>query len=84
MDELSGWYHFDPRLIVLAPIVIVGITHILPYLADRYGLRSYPGPLLGKVSSLWFAGELIRARNNLTLHALHEKYGQWFICIDII
>lgn len=65
----------DATLIVLVSGAIIGLAYTIPYLLDRLGLRRYPGPLLAKVSSLWFASHVFRRRNITAIHEMHGKYG---------
>ena len=51
------------------------LVYAIPYLSDRYGLRRYPGPLLAKISNLWFANEIAHRRNISAVHKMHDKYG---------
>ncbi|KIP04788.1 hypothetical protein PHLGIDRAFT_75338 [Phlebiopsis gigantea 11061_1 CR5-6] len=71
----NDWSHLDTRLIVLVPVIILGLAYTVPYFSDRYGIRRYPGPLLAKISNLWFANQVFHRRNIVAVHEMHEQYG---------
>ncbi|EKM55699.1 uncharacterized protein PHACADRAFT_256510 [Phanerochaete carnosa HHB-10118-sp] len=58
-------------LLVAAPL----FAWAVPFLVDKHGLMAFPGPLLAKFSSLWFALKAYKGTTSLTVHALHERYG---------
>ena len=83
MDDIrlmNYWSYVNATHLALVSAAIIGLAHAIPYFSDRYGLRRYPGPLLAKVSSLWFANHVFRHQNITAVHEIHEKYGM-SICI---
>lgn len=81
MDSIrvtNSWCHVDARLVIPILFVTIGIAYTIPYLSDRYGLRRFPGPLLAKVSNLWFASQIAHRRNIAAVHAMHEEYGSFY------
>lgn len=64
---------------VLGAAVIIG--HIVSYVTDPHGLRSFPGPALAKLSDLWLARVATNGHRSEVVHELHEKYGQSHSCI---
>lgn len=78
MDIAVNWHCVDLRFLALVPVILLFITYIIPYFADRYGLRRYPGPLLAKVSNMWFANQVLHRRNIAAVHEMHQKYGKSF------
>ena len=75
MYTLNDLPDIDSKLIALALVFAPILAYFGPFLSDRYGLLGYPGPLLAKVSNLWFAQEILKGTNATTVHKLHKKYG---------
>ena len=38
-------------------------------------LRSFPGPVYGKVTGLWYISKIIQGNSFLELKRLHDQYG---------
>lgn len=66
----------------LASEQVLGLTIValLVYLARNYftpGVVSIPGPFAAKFSNLWRFVDVARGRPDITLHKLHQKYGDY-------
>ncbi|KAJ7454714.1 cytochrome P450 [Mycena latifolia] len=52
------------------------ITSVVLYrVSPFHPLASYPGPVLCKVSKLWFAGIALGGKQHLMIRELHRRYG---------
>lgn len=51
------------------------LVHLVPYLFDPHGIRSYPGPFLAKFSHIWLAIVAKEEHRSEVIHELHKKYG---------
>lgn len=60
--------------LVLAAVVLV---HVVPYLLDPHGFRSYPGPFFAKLSDFWLGKVAADGHRSERVHELHEKYGKY-------
>ncbi|KAL1943852.1 hypothetical protein VTO73DRAFT_3670 [Trametes versicolor] len=58
--------------LVFAAVVLV---HVVPYLLDPHGFRSYPGPFLAKLSDFWLGKVAADGHRSERVHELHEIYG---------
>ena len=58
---------------LLIATIVVG--HLVAYVSDPHGLRSFPGPTLAKLSDLWLARVAANGHRSEVVHELHEKYG---------
>ena len=59
--------------IFLVPVLVI-LGHLIPWVVDPYGLRSFPGPWLARFSDLWL-GFIVPHRSEV-VHNLHLKYGE--------
>ncbi|KAF4212934.1 hypothetical protein CNMCM8980_000486 [Aspergillus fumigatiaffinis] len=66
---VSVFFHYSYIMVYLASLY----TSILIYRLFLHPLRSFPGPLLARVSGLWYINPKHKAY--LTLQALHNQYG---------
>lgn len=57
-------------------VAVVVVGHILAYVSDSHGLRSFPGPILAKLSNLWLARVAANGHRSEVVHELHKKYGE--------
>ncbi|KAH7059039.1 cytochrome P450 [Macrophomina phaseolina] len=57
----------------IAALAAVVAHFILNYFTP--GVRTIPGPFLAKFTNLWRFYDVWKGRNDLTLNALHHKYG---------
>ncbi|KAK0466865.1 cytochrome P450 monooxygenase [Desarmillaria tabescens] len=61
---------------VIAPVIVLAVlVHLVPYLIDSHRLRSYPSPLLAKISDAWLAYVVYHGHRSEVVHDLHRKYG---------
>ncbi|KAE9408932.1 cytochrome P450 [Gymnopus androsaceus JB14] len=51
------------------------LFHFIPWIIDAYGIRSYPGPLLAKLSDFWLGWVAFRGHRSEIIHELHRKLG---------
>jgi hypothetical protein len=52
------------------------VTSIVVYrLSPFHPLAKYPGPVLCKISKLWFAGIAMNGKQHLYYSALHQRFG---------
>ena len=56
------------------PLVVVAV-HLVPYLVDRHGMRSIPGPWLAKFTDVWLGRVAARGHRSDVIRELHRKYG---------
>ena len=68
-------------LITLVPVIFV-LAHVVPWIVDVHGLRSYPGPWLAKFSDAWLGWVAAHGHRSEVVHELHRKYGVYTICND--
>jgi len=61
-------------LSLLVAVVVLG--HLVPYIVDPHALKSYPGPLLAKLSDLWLGRVAVDGHRSEVVHELHKKYGE--------
>lgn len=60
--------------LVFAAVVLV---HVVPYILDPHGFRSYPGPFLAKLSDFWLGKVAADGHRSERVHELHEIYGKY-------
>lgn len=79
MDMPTNLPDFVLKLDVLSILTVaVGVlvlVHLVPYLADPHGIRSYPGPFVARFSKLWLARLAMEGRTATALRKAHEEYG---------
>ncbi|EMD34717.1 hypothetical protein CERSUDRAFT_116910 [Gelatoporia subvermispora B] len=73
MEFLHLSFDWTTALLVLA--VGVALVHVVPWLLDPHGIRSYPGPLLAKFSDAWLGWVAAQGHRSEVVHELHKKYG---------
>lgn len=69
------WCHADLLTVVASILVLVVLVHLVPYLVDSHGLRSYPGPLIAKFSDAWLGYVSYKGHRSEVVHDLHMRYG---------
>jgi benzoate 4-monooxygenase len=62
--------------ILLVPALVI-LVHLVPWIVDPHGLRSFPGPWLACFSDLWLGRVAIHGHRSEVVHELHEKYGEF-------
>lgn len=65
----------DVYALAAAAVGAIVLGHIIPYLADPHGIRSYPGPLLAKFSDAWLGWVASNGHRSEVVHQLHKKHG---------
>lgn len=69
----------SPTAVILFAVLACGVVvlwHILGYFLDPYNLRTYPGPILARLSNIWLV-TLARQGNHCdVLTEAHKKYGE--------
>lgn len=75
MDAIASLLALDLRSVVIASVAIVALVVFVPYFKDPARLRSYPGPLLAKFSSLYLARLAYKGIVGTSVCGAHEKYG---------
>lgn len=68
-------------MIVAITLVSVLLGHLIPYLIDSHGLRSYPGPLIAKFSNIWLGCVSYKGHRSEDNHDLHMKYASNHISV---
>lgn len=61
--------------ILVVPILVI-LGHLVPWIVDPNGLRSFPGPWLAGFSDLWLGRIAHQGHRSEVVHELHEKYGE--------
>ena len=62
--------------IFLVPVLVI-LGHLVLWIADPHGLRSFPGPWLARFSDLWLGFIVPQGHHSEVVHDLHEKYGEF-------
>ncbi|SJL18071.1 related to Benzoate 4-monooxygenase cytochrome P450 [Armillaria ostoyae] len=65
------------QTVVTVGLALVILVHLVPYLIDSHGLRSYPGPLVAKFSDVWLGCVSYKGHRSEVIHDLHMKYGSF-------
>ncbi|KAK0219526.1 hypothetical protein EDD85DRAFT_342069 [Armillaria nabsnona] len=65
------------QTVVAIGLTLVILVHLVPYLIDAHGLRSYPGPLVAKFSDAWLGCVSYKGHRSEVIHDLHMKYGSF-------
>ncbi|KAK0192187.1 cytochrome P450 monooxygenase [Armillaria mellea] len=69
------WCYTGLLTAVSVVLVLVVLVHLVPYVVDSHGLRSYPGPFLAKFSDAWLGYVTYKGHRSEVVHDLHMKYG---------
>ncbi|KAI9508525.1 cytochrome P450 monooxygenase pc-bph [Russula earlei] len=64
-----------PAFVVAVIPTLVILVHLVPWLVDPHGLRSFPGPLVARFSDLWLGRVAQQGHRSQVVHKMHEKYG---------
>ena len=78
LDMSSLSFGFDvgySTTIAGAIILVVLAVHLVPYVVDRRGMRSIPGPWLAKFSDAWLGRISARGHKSDVIRELHRQYG---------
>ena len=73
VDQLTGLPIAAWAGLVIAAVLLV---HLVPLITDPYGLRSYPGPFLAKISDAWLGWVAAQGHRSEVVHELHQKHGK--------
>ncbi|KAH9835376.1 cytochrome P450 [Rhodofomes roseus] len=74
LDGLSGLPIAAWAGVVVAAVLLV---HFVPFIADPFGVRSYPGPFLAKISDAWLGWVAAQGHRSEVVHELHQKHGKF-------
>ncbi|KZT68336.1 cytochrome P450 [Daedalea quercina L-15889] len=58
-------------------LAAVLLYHLVPFVTDPYRIRSYPGPVLAKVSDAWLGWVAAQGHRSEIVHELHQKHGKF-------
>ena len=72
VDQLTGLPVASWAALAIAAVLLV---HLVPLITDPYGLRSYPGPFLAKISDAWLGWVAAQGHRSEVVHGLHQKHG---------
>ena len=75
MQQLIAFAQANPLLLFATLPIIIVVSNVAAYFMDPHGLRSYPGPLLAKLTDAWIFWVVSRNRWSRTVEDLHRKYG---------
>ncbi|KAJ7039636.1 cytochrome P450 [Mycena alexandri] len=74
LPHMSGF--FSTAALTFGVYLSSLVTSIVVYrLSPRHPLAKYPGPLLCKVSKLWFTGIAMKGKQHLYYSELHQRFG---------
>ncbi|KZT10043.1 cytochrome P450 [Laetiporus sulphureus 93-53] len=65
----------SPLYLTLLALGAILLSYVVPYLVNTNGLRSYPGPIFAKFTSVWLAWIIKRGRWSKTVEELHRTHG---------
>ncbi|KAG7445092.1 cytochrome P450 monooxygenase pc-bph [Guyanagaster necrorhizus] len=65
----------DLLTVVATVVVLAVLVHLVPYVIDSHGLRSYPGPFIAKFSDAWLGYVTYQGHRSEVIHNLHKKHG---------
>lgn len=77
MAILETLLELDWKVLFGLFVSAVVIGHLVVYISDPHGLRSFPGPTLAKLSDLWLARVAANGHRSEDVHELHKKYGEF-------
>lgn len=63
-------------LLIIPCLVLAG--HFIYFIIDPHRIRSYPGPLLAKLTDAWLGYVAAHGHRSEVVHGLHQKYGECF------
>ena len=76
MAIVGFFWVMQPTVIVLIVITtLIILTHLVAWLVDPHGLRTFPGPFLARFSDLWLGRVAQQGHRSEVVHEMHEKYG---------
>ncbi|KAF8270465.1 cytochrome P450 monooxygenase [Lactarius quietus] len=75
MSLVERLLSLSPTSVILLVPVLVILGHLVPWIVDPHGLRSFPGPWLACFSDLWLGRVARQGHRSEVVHELHEKYG---------
>lgn len=65
-----------PVVILTLVPALIALAHLIPWLVDPHGLRSFPGPWPARFSNLWLGRVAKHGHRSEVVHKMHEKYGE--------
>ena len=66
-----------PATIACSIGFVVLAVHLVPYVLDRDGIRSIPGPWLAKFTDAWLGRVAARGHKSDVIRELHRQYGEF-------
>jgi hypothetical protein len=78
MSILTLFNNLDPLALLASLVALVAIWHLIPYFADKHGIRAnnVSGPLLARFTDAWLGLVALRGHRSEAVHELHQKYGE--------
>lgn len=67
--------NIDGKTCLVAVPVLVVLAHVIPWLVDVHGIRSYPGPFWARFTDLWLGWVAAQGHRSEVVHEMHNKYG---------
>ena len=64
-------------LLIIPCLILAG--HFIYFIIDPHCIRSYPGPLLAKLSDAWLGYVAAHGHRSEVVHGLHQQYGECFV-----
>ena len=80
MSLIDHLLNVNPTSFILLFPTLVILGHLVPWLVDPHGLRSFPGPWLAHFSDLWLGRVARQGHRSEVVHDLHEKHGELEQC----
>ncbi|KAI0002159.1 cytochrome P450 monooxygenase [Russula compacta] len=69
------FHNLHPVWIASVVPALVILAHLVPWLVDPHGLRSFPGPWVAQFSDLWLGRVARQGHRSQVVHEMHQKYG---------
>jgi benzoate 4-monooxygenase len=64
-----------PATVICAIALVILTVHLVPYVVDRRGIRSIPGPWLAKFTDAWLGRVAARGHKSDVVRELHRQCG---------
>jgi len=80
MSLVEHFHNFSPpsltSAVLVLPVLVI-LAHLIPWIVDPHGLRSFPGPWLAHFSHFWLGRLAAQGHRSEVIHELHEKHGKF-------